>query len=165
MKLISLEKMWTGLVQAIEAPKLLTDVRFSTRMQRIRTCQMLTSILSVAFRHKHPQEWIKRLTFSDVPHAPVHRIDDVLQDPEMLQSKNSLDLVHPVMGTVDAYTAQFSMTDAGTSGAIRAAYSWERTEDVLNMARMPNRKTSVAIEKESAAHGESQAAMNFRSVS
>ena len=147
LQLSSLEKFWTGLVQAIEAPELLTDVRFSTRMQRITNCEMLTSILSVAFRRKTRQEWIKRLTNADVPHAPVHRIDDVLQDPEVLNSKSFYDLVHPVMGTVRCLHRPVLYDGRRHPGRYAPPILGEHTEDVLNMARVPNRKTSVGTRR------------------
>jgi len=100
LQLSSLEKFWAALAEAIEKPELLTDPRFCSRMQRIKNCEALNDILADVFRRRSRTEWLSRLERADVPHAPVHRIDEVMDDPEVSFSKSFYELQHPEMGAV-----------------------------------------------------------------
>ncbi len=81
--LSSLEKFWTGLVEALEAAELATDPRFNTRLNRIANYDALRTELETRFSRRPLSHWIERLHSSDVPHAPINRIDDVVKDPQV----------------------------------------------------------------------------------
>ena len=92
LHLSSLEKFWTGLVAALEAPELASDSRFSTRLQRIANYEALGAELDARVV-RHPLAiWVERLGRNDVPFAPVQSIDDVLEDPQV----EHLGLIVPV---------------------------------------------------------------------
>ena len=98
LQLSSPDKFWQGLVQAIEAPELIQDERFATRMQRIKNYDALTDLLGELFRKRDRDEWMRRLTDADVPHAPINRIDEVFSDPEVRLNDSFYDVEHPSMG-------------------------------------------------------------------
>lgn len=100
IQLSSPEKFWIGLTEAIDRPDLQDDPRFSSRMQRIRNIEVLNELLAGIFRQRPRSEWLVRLTAADVPHAPVHHIDEVAADPEVLASDSFYDIEHPQMGTI-----------------------------------------------------------------
>jgi crotonobetainyl-CoA:carnitine CoA-transferase CaiB-like acyl-CoA transferase len=90
--LSSLEKFWEGLVSALDAPHIRSDARFRTRQGRIDNYEALGAALDAQFS-KHPvQYWVERLGANDVPFAPIHRIDEVVHDPQV----QHLGLVVPV---------------------------------------------------------------------
>ena len=80
--LSSLEKFWTGLVAALEAPELLQDPRFATRLLRIEHYEALGAEIDARFRRRPTQEWIERLAGHDVPFAPIHSVADATADPQ-----------------------------------------------------------------------------------
>ena len=80
--LSSLEKFWTGLVAALEAPELLSDPRFATRLLRIEHYEALGAEIDARFRRRPTQEWIERLAGHDVPFAPIHSVADATSDPQ-----------------------------------------------------------------------------------
>jgi len=92
LHLSSLEKFWTGLVAALQAPALATDPRFSTREARIANYEALTAELNERFSKQRLAVWSERLARNDVPFAPVHSIDEVIEDPQVAH----LDLIVPV---------------------------------------------------------------------
>ena len=100
VQLSSPEKFWLGLVDAVEQPSLKTDERFKNRMSRIKNFEVLTSLLRDIFRSKPRDHWMKRLEAANVPHAPVHGIDEVMTDPEVVEMGSFYDIEHPEMGTV-----------------------------------------------------------------
>lgn len=81
--LSSLEKFWRGLVAALEAPELGTDPRFNPRERRIAEYETLRLELDARFARQPLAHWIERLQAEDVPYAPVNRIDDVVNDPQV----------------------------------------------------------------------------------
>jgi crotonobetainyl-CoA:carnitine CoA-transferase CaiB-like acyl-CoA transferase len=81
--LSSLEKFWLGLVEALEAPELATDARFSQRLGRIADYEALRVELDSRFSRQPLAHWVERLAKHDVPYAPINRIDDVVQDPQV----------------------------------------------------------------------------------
>lgn len=90
--LSSLEKFWTGLVAALEAPQLATDPRFATREARIAHYETLAVELGSIFSTRPLADWVKRLGRHDVPFAPVNDIDEVVADPQV----EHLGLIVPV---------------------------------------------------------------------
>lgn len=92
LHLSSLEKFWTGLVAALEAPELASDPRFSTRLQRIANYEALGAQLDLRFARQPLAVWVERLGRNDVPFAPVQSIDDVIEDPQV----QHLGLIVPV---------------------------------------------------------------------
>jgi crotonobetainyl-CoA:carnitine CoA-transferase CaiB-like acyl-CoA transferase len=78
--LSSLEKFWTGLVAALEAPELKQDPRFNPRERRIAEYETLRVELDNRFSRKPLEHWIQRLQAEDVPYAPVNLLDDVVRD-------------------------------------------------------------------------------------
>jgi crotonobetainyl-CoA:carnitine CoA-transferase CaiB-like acyl-CoA transferase len=117
--LSSLEKFWTGLVEALEAPELAADARFATRLARIEHYEALGAELDRRFSARPLIHWVPRLEQSDVPFAPINRVDAVVQDPQV----RHLGLVVPVEAPHTARQAirpavQF---DGGRSAAVRPA--------------------------------------------
>jgi crotonobetainyl-CoA:carnitine CoA-transferase CaiB-like acyl-CoA transferase len=90
--LSSLEKFWEGLVSALAAPHIGGDERFRTRQGRIDNYEVLGAALDAQFSRHPLQYWVERLGANDVPFAPIHRIDEVVQDPQV----RHLGLVVPV---------------------------------------------------------------------
>jgi crotonobetainyl-CoA:carnitine CoA-transferase CaiB-like acyl-CoA transferase len=90
--LSSLEKFWQGLVAALEAPELAADPRFNTRLNRIAEYENLRLELDARFTRRPLAHWVERLAANDVPHAPINRIDEVVDDPQV----RHLGLVVPI---------------------------------------------------------------------
>jgi len=81
--LSSLEKFWTGLLSALEAPELGTDARFSTRLARIENYDALGRELDRRFSERPVAEWVQKLGSADVPFAPINKVSAVVEDPQV----------------------------------------------------------------------------------
>jgi crotonobetainyl-CoA:carnitine CoA-transferase CaiB-like acyl-CoA transferase len=92
--LSSLEKFWTGLIEALEDPALASDPRFSTRLARIDNHAALREELMARFAKHNLAHWEERLRARDVPYAPINSIEQVVQDPQV----EHLGLIVPVEG-------------------------------------------------------------------
>jgi crotonobetainyl-CoA:carnitine CoA-transferase CaiB-like acyl-CoA transferase len=92
LHLSSLDKFWTGLVEALGDPTLASDPRFHTRQARIDHYEVLRSELMMRFAAKDLTHWADRLRRHDVPHAPINGVDEVVADPQVAH----LGLIVPV---------------------------------------------------------------------
>ena len=92
LHLSSLEKFWSGLVGALDAPELARDPRFHTRQERINNYEALRAELMARFATQGLAHWAERLRRHDVPHAPINGVDQVVADPQV----GHLGLIVPV---------------------------------------------------------------------
>ena len=100
LHLSSLEKFWSGLVTALEAPALASDARFNTRAGRIANYAALGAELGARFSKNSLAVWTERLGANDVPFAPVQSIDGVIEDPQVKHLGLIVPVVSPHGGTL-----------------------------------------------------------------
>jgi crotonobetainyl-CoA:carnitine CoA-transferase CaiB-like acyl-CoA transferase len=111
--LSSLDKFWTGLIAALDAPELATDERFRLRLARIENYDLLNAELDQRFARRDLAHWIERLGRHDVPYAPINTIDEVVHDPQV----EHLGLIVPVAPT---HGASRSVRPPVQFGGVRA---------------------------------------------
>ena len=117
--LSSLEKFWEGLISALKAPELDSDVRFSTRQARITHYESLNAELDQRFSRHALAYWVEQLGRHDVPYAPINTIDEVTHDPQV----EHLGLIVPVEGAHGGTRSVRPPVQFGGihSGSVRAA--------------------------------------------
>jgi crotonobetainyl-CoA:carnitine CoA-transferase CaiB-like acyl-CoA transferase len=93
-------KFWTGVVQAVRRPELLTDARFSSRAQRVKHYFELRDELARSFATQTRDEWERRLEAEDVPYAPVLTVDEVFEDAQVRHLGTFFSMPHPTEGDV-----------------------------------------------------------------
>jgi formyl-CoA transferase len=131
LHLSSQAKFWDGLLTAIGRPDLGTDERFAGREQRIKNYVTLTQVLADVFVNKPRAEWVSLLEENDVPFAPVHTIEDVLEDAQVKHLQTFRTLVHPTEGAITAIRRPVHI-DGGRDGSdLPAPTLGEHTETVL----------------------------------
>jgi len=96
----SVQKFWEGLLKAIERPDLAADERFATPAARTKNYPELREILLDVFAARPRAEWVQRLAAEGVPGAPVNRVDEVADDPQVRHLGTFARAVHPEMGEV-----------------------------------------------------------------
>lgn len=90
--LSSIEKFWQGLTSALDSERLSTDPRFRSRQGRIEHYEALGAELDALFARHPLRHWTEQLERNDVPFAPINRIDQVVEDPQV----RHLGLIVPV---------------------------------------------------------------------
>jgi crotonobetainyl-CoA:carnitine CoA-transferase CaiB-like acyl-CoA transferase len=94
------ESNWQRLCQAIQKPELAKDPRFINNAQRVAHRQELIAILTDIFLKRDTASWIRLLSESGIPCAPVKTIDQVFSDPQVLHRKMLLEVEHATAGKV-----------------------------------------------------------------
>ncbi len=100
LHLSSPQKFWLGALEVAGLEHLATDPRFEARVDRITNHEQLRSEFQAAFG-AHPRDyWLERLVAADVPHAPVLKLGDALNDPQFQHLRLALETIHPTEGVV-----------------------------------------------------------------
>ena len=92
------EKFWAGFCRAIERPELRDDPRFEANHARVANRALLIPPLEALFRTRPAAEWLDRLTREGVPAAPINRLDQVLEDPQVRLREMVVETAHPRHG-------------------------------------------------------------------
>ena len=92
------EKFWQGLANAMEIPDLFEDERFATREGRIAHQDDLIEMMGPIFKSLPRATWCERLEQEDVPHAPMYRPDEALEDPQAKHLNLLVSAPHPSGG-------------------------------------------------------------------
>lgn len=98
--LSSQQKFWDGLLEALERPDIATMPAFVNRDQRIANYNALWRELSQTFATRPRAEWEKRLEARDVPFAPILRVNEVMDDPQVRHLGTFYRTAHPTEGAV-----------------------------------------------------------------
>jgi len=110
---------WLRLVEALEAPELREDLRFSTNAARMRNLAVLTATLTPLFKRRSSADWLRRLEQAGVPAGPVLEVGQMLADPQALAREMIVETVHPTAGCVKAIGLPIKFSN--TPGAVRRA--------------------------------------------
>ena len=92
------EKNWRGTLAALGCDGLADDQRFATHQARIGNYLELKAEFLKAAATAPRQHFLERLAANDVPHAPVHTIAEVLDDPQVKHLDSFFKTTHPSEG-------------------------------------------------------------------
>ena len=98
--LSSPEKFWQGLQEALGRQDLGKDPRFAERNGRIDNYLELAAELRKTAATQDRAYWMERLEKLDVPHAPVHTVPEVFDDPQVKHLQTFFEIEHPVEGKI-----------------------------------------------------------------
>jgi len=110
---------WLRLLDALEAPQLRDDPRFSTNPDRMRNLEALTATLTPLFQLRSSADWLLRLEQAGVPAGPVLDVAQMHADPQALAREMIVETEHLSAGRVKAIGVPVKFSD--TPGAVRRA--------------------------------------------
>jgi crotonobetainyl-CoA:carnitine CoA-transferase CaiB-like acyl-CoA transferase len=122
---------WLRLVEALEAPELRDDRRFSANADRMRNLEALTAALTPLFKRRTSADWLRRLEQAGVPAGPVMEVGQMHADPQALAREMIVETEHPAAGRVKAIGLPIKFSD--TTGGVRrpAPIFGQDTREVL----------------------------------
>jgi len=125
------QENWLRLLEALGAPELRDDPRFTNNAQRMRNLSALTETLSPLFQRRTVAEWLRRLEESGVPAGPVLDIAQMHADPQTIAREMIVETTHPSAGKVKAIGLPIKFSD--TPGGVRKAAPLlgQHTQEVL----------------------------------
>ena len=85
--------------EALEAPQLLEDERFSTSAARQDNRDALNEIIDTYTVKQSSQVWVDLMNEAGVPCGPIYSIDQMFDDPQVRHLNMTAQVDHPVIGT------------------------------------------------------------------
>jgi crotonobetainyl-CoA:carnitine CoA-transferase CaiB-like acyl-CoA transferase len=132
------ESEWLALLKVAGRTDLVDDSRFATAESRRANDDALVAVLQSVFRERPANEWEQALAEADVGCSAVYRSDYpmgshpafVAEDPIMLETGMSVDIEHPVFGTIRRHGLPVHFSE--TPGRIATSYGrGEHTATIL----------------------------------
>jgi crotonobetainyl-CoA:carnitine CoA-transferase CaiB-like acyl-CoA transferase len=96
------DQFWRPLCEAMERPDLVDHPHFASNTVRVANRDEVVEVVAAEMVKRPTAEWITRFKRSDFPHAPVHELEDVFEDPQVKHNGMLLELDHPRFGPYKA---------------------------------------------------------------
>ena len=77
------QTMWKRLCEALEIPALVDDPDLADDPARVAHRDRVNAAVGAAFMRRSTAEWTERLLRAGVPCGPIHRVDQVFEDPQV----------------------------------------------------------------------------------
>ncbi|UCE87454.1 MAG: CoA transferase [Deltaproteobacteria bacterium] len=118
--MIESDRYWPRLCKAIDRPELETDPRFAGGLARAAHSGALVTELETAFAERTLDAWRPRLDAAGLIWAPVNRMEEVPDDPQVRAMGYVYELDHPTAGRFETVGPPFRI-DGLTLGTRRPA--------------------------------------------
>jgi formyl-CoA transferase len=105
--------------EALEAPELAADARFTTNAQRQEARSELTREIERRLQRGSRAEWLDRLEQHGIPAGPILDLQEAFASPLATQRQMRIEVNHPVAGTISQVGAPWKMD--GRTSPIRLA--------------------------------------------
>ncbi|CAM3594541.1 CaiB/BaiF CoA-transferase family protein [Erysipelothrix urinaevulpis] len=125
------DTLWGFLCNALGVPELIEDPRFHTNPLRGENYDEMRPLLAKPFLNKTTEEWIDILNDVGVPNGPINKIEDVVNDPQVIAREMIVEVDHPTAGKISIPGVPIKMSE--TQGEVRMAAPvlGQNTEEVL----------------------------------
>ncbi len=111
--------LYRRLCEAMGAPELIEDPRFKDGKGRLKNRALMNETIANILRKKKSAEWIEILNKGGVPCGPIHKMNEVFDDPQVKHVGIAQTVHHPKLG--DIRLVGQPMTLSRTPSKIRTA--------------------------------------------
>ena len=111
------DQLWKRFCAAIGLDALADEPKFATNKDRVGARDELRPLLVERLREQTAAEWIERLRANGVPCGAVRNLEQVFEDPQLVDRAMVVALEHPVAGAIKALGVPIKLAD--TPGAVR----------------------------------------------
>lgn len=92
------DKLFRRLCEALGHPEWASDERYLTNAKRVQNREELIAQIEACIQTETVQMWENRLVAVGVAVAPVNRMDQVFDDPQVISSQQVVTIAHPSVG-------------------------------------------------------------------
>lgn len=94
------QTMWTRLCTGMQAPHLVDEPGFGSDAERVAHRAELNAAVGAILATRSTADWTERLLRAGVPCGPIHRVDQVFDDPQVRHLGIAWPMQHPELGDV-----------------------------------------------------------------
>lgn len=117
----------------VDREDLLEDARFATNPERIRNRDAVISVVQAILKEKPSRYWIDALESVNVPCCPINTVDQVFEDPQVVQRNMKIAMPHPLAGrgAVDLIGNPIKLSETPVSYRRPPPVLGEHTDEIL----------------------------------
>jgi crotonobetainyl-CoA:carnitine CoA-transferase CaiB-like acyl-CoA transferase len=129
--LIYIDKHWKSFCELIGREDVLKDPRFLRMSDRTRNVDALYAFVAEQIATRSTAQWMEALTKADIPVAPMHTPDSLMQDPHLADVGMFEWVEHPSEGRIRQMNVPGTWSDTPPSVRRHAPLLGENTRELL----------------------------------
>jgi crotonobetainyl-CoA:carnitine CoA-transferase CaiB-like acyl-CoA transferase len=122
---------WENLLKVVDREDLIGDSRFQTRRDRWERHWEIVELLAPEFRRQPRDHWLAALDSRSIANAPILRIDEVMDDPQVRHLGLPQEVEHPRAGRTRMIGSGVNLSETPTAIFRPAPLLGEHTTAVL----------------------------------
>lgn len=122
---------WARFLRLIGREEMAEDKRVCDPVERSRNIDMLYAIIEECTPRRTTAEWMDVLGENDIPHSPVNRMEDLLEDAHLRSAGMFARTEHPTEGTLISVRAPFSLCEESGETDRCAPLLGQHTTEIL----------------------------------
>ena len=122
---------WHGFARAAGRPDLITDERYKDLKSRVANLGATFDEIRDVLRTGTTEEWVAKLDAEQVPTAPVNKITEVFEDPQVVQNRTIRRIEHPQGGAAWEARPAARFAEHALDPGAPAPMLGQHTEEVL----------------------------------
>jgi len=131
LMMLNPKPFWPGFCRALDRPEWIEDERFAPYSERMANAGVLKPLIEELFASRTQAEWAKRLDDHGLMWAPVQRLEEAVEDPQLSANGAFAELEHPELGSFRTVRAPFTLRGADVSPRGVAPELGEHSAEVL----------------------------------
>jgi crotonobetainyl-CoA:carnitine CoA-transferase CaiB-like acyl-CoA transferase len=117
--------------EVLGMPELAADRKFATNSARVRHLEELRPLIARALTTSSRAVWVARFEAAMIPCGPIHSIDEVFDDEQVKERGLSVEVAHPLSGTVPQVLSPMRFGNSPLRLERRPPLLGEHTEEIL----------------------------------
>jgi len=122
---------WPRIARLIGKEWMIDDPRFNTVDKRFENKKELEDLLEEGLQQADTEDWLELMHLEDIAAAPVHTLDQVVNDPQIAHNKTIVIMHHPVCGEIKGIECPIKYADEGERAHLPPPMLGQHTEEVL----------------------------------
>ena len=119
------------LMDVLGMPDLKTDPLYKTQRDRVANRTRINAIVGGKFATETTAYWVETLNAAGVPCGPVNTVEQVFQDPQVLEQQMVMDVPHPGHGIVRMLGFPMKLSETPCTVRLPAPALGQHTDAVL----------------------------------
>jgi formyl-CoA transferase len=123
--------IYRKLCEALGAPELATDPRFSNFKVRRQNRDALNALIDERTAKRSSAEWVEALNEAGVPCGPIYKMNEVFADPQVKHLKMAQGVDHPALGRIELIAQPMFLSRTPSSLRTATPERGEHTDAIL----------------------------------
>jgi len=144
---IGTDQQFKKLCNILDDPALASDPRFINNTQRLANREELIETIDTLFAKKSTYEWFELMQEAGVPCGPINSIDQIFEDPIVLEREMLCEMPHPTIGTFKYVGSPLKFSKTQVEYKQPPPLVGEHTSQILNELGFTEKDIKELIEK------------------